>query len=153
MVKSPGKRVWKHLTELKNTGGVYAFIVPVVHFDQRTIHLHAPKSAQIPFTFAVNPLPVNHALGVVYVGRATKLKQRFQFHFAIGGRKYGGQVKHGLKDCGLVQTEEAAVMWMLENAKIVYHDMPEPEQTANRDLVELTLCSKHMPPFNVKSER
>ena len=50
-------------------------------------------------------------------------------------------------------TEAEAVHWMLENAQMVLHDLNGPEQTANRDIVEVTLCARHMPPFNIKSER
>jgi hypothetical protein len=50
-------------------------------------------------------------------------------------------------------TVEGVLRYLREHGRIVYHILPGPENRANRDIIELTLCSKYKPPFNIKSER
>lgn len=148
------KRRWTHVRDLRTEGGVYAFLAPVHFFAApRTIHLHGPGGIQIPFEFTLPGLSARPELGVVYAGKSSNLSQRIQFHFALGDRNYGGQVKHALVDCGIAADEVAAVLLMLAHAHIVFHELPGQDNAANRDVIELTLCAKYMPPFNIKSER
>jgi hypothetical protein len=69
-----------------------------------------------------------------------------------GERKDGGQVKYGLKDCGVEPDIEMALRRLREQAKIVYLVLSGPDECANRDILELSLCARFGPPFNIKSE-
>jgi hypothetical protein len=51
----------------------------------------------------------DNGYGVVYVGRTADLRQRWRGHLTKGKRKDGGQVKHGITDCGLEPDEESAL--------------------------------------------
>jgi predicted GIY-YIG superfamily endonuclease len=103
------------------------------------------------YQFAV---PVfREGFGVVYVGRTTDLRRRWREHLTRGQRKDGGQVKYGLVDCGVRRDTDAALKALRKNARIVYTVLPGPENCANRDVLEMALCARFAPPFNIKSER
>ncbi len=144
---------WGPTGDLSRVGGVYAVMLPARLFTRpRTIHLHGPNKVQIPFEFTVTALPGSQ-LGVVYAGRTTALAERFRGHLLPGKRKDGGQVKFGLMDCGLCHSEDDARSLLHREATIVGLPLPGPKETVNRDLLELTLCARFCPPFNLKSER
>lgn len=150
---------WKSISHLKMVGGLYAFLLPARFFESpRTILLHAPRNKpRISFEFSVKP--VFDGLGVLYVGRTTKLKQRFCAHFRIGKRIASSQVKYGLMDCKCVahrnqkKCQLSAIDFMRTHGRIAYFALTGPEQTANREIIELSLCAQYHPPFNIKSER
>jgi hypothetical protein len=56
-------------------------------------------------------------------------------------------------DCKLIAGQRRALAYLRENGRVVYHVLNGPENCANRDIVELTLCARFKPPFNIKSER
>ncbi len=148
---------WSAVKHLKGAGGVYAILLPTAWFSPtRVLYLHPPNghkgATRIPFEFTVPEL-IGDGYGVVYVGKATKLPQRWNGHLIKGERKRGGQVKHGLIDCGLFADELAAISAVREHAKIAYTVLSGPEQCVNRDVLEMALCGRFGPPFNVKSER
>ena len=147
---------WQIAAELAEVGGVYAILLPAGWFAlPRTIPLHAPHShmgAMIPFEFTVPPL-TEDGYGVVYVGRTSNLLQRWQGHLSRGERKDGGQVKFGLVDCGLYSDPDSALRALRAHARILYVTLPGPANCANRDLLEMSLCARFAPPFNIKSER
>jgi len=90
---------------------------------------------------------------VAYVGRAANLLQRFQWHFSLAQINTGAQVQYGLVKCGACQNRKEAVTFMLNHARIAFHFLHGDERAANRDIIELSLCSRFMSPFNIKSER
>jgi hypothetical protein len=145
---------WRSKKELEYVGGVYAILLPTAWFVvPRILHLHAPQGASpIPFEFTVPDLTTD-GYGVVYVGRTTKLCQRWRGHLTRGERKDGGQVKFGLADCLLHPDETSALRALREHGRIVYTILAGPEQCANRDLLEMSLCARFAPAFNIKSER
>jgi hypothetical protein len=105
-------------------GGVYAFLLPAAPFSRpTTIHLHAPNKTRIPFEFTLAAIPESH-LGVVYVGRTTRLAERFRGHLLPGKRKDGGQVKFGLLDAGVHQNESEALTYLHRYGKIVCYRLP-----------------------------
>jgi len=86
-------------------------------------------------------------LAVVYVGRTTNLKQRFCAHFRIGKRIASAQVKYGLMDCEIVsdkndnKCQSSAISFMRMHGRIAYFVLSGPEETANREIIELSpLC-------------
>jgi hypothetical protein len=147
---------WQAAAEVDEMGGVYAILLPAAWFSRpRTIHLHGPhkqKGEPIPFEFTV-PSLTDGGYGVVYVGRTSNLLQRWQGHLSRGERKDGGQVKFGLVDCGLCSDRDTALRALRTHAQILYVVMPGPANCANRDLLEMSLCARFAPPFNIKSER
>ncbi|MGA3143859.1 MAG: hypothetical protein ABSF10_12685 [Verrucomicrobiota bacterium] len=145
---------WKDLKPLEHTAGVYAILLPMMLFDRElTLPLHAPKGKpKIKFSFKLKPLPGDR-YGVVYVGRSTKFGQRWHAHLSLGERIASAQVKYGLMDCKLIAGQRRALAYLRENGRVVYHVLNGPENCANRDIVELTLCARFKPPFNIKSER
>jgi hypothetical protein len=148
---------WGLMKHLKGVGGVYAILLPTVLFSiPRILHLHAPQHShggkRIPFQFTLPDLS-GEGYGVVYVGRTTNLCQRWRGHLTRGKRKDGGQVKYGLIDCEVEADIDAALRLLRKEAKIIYTVLPGPEECANRDILELSLCARFGPPFNIKSER
>jgi hypothetical protein len=147
---------WKPISHLKGVGGVYAILLPAAWFSlSRTIHLHAPhshKGETIPFEFTVEAI-TDDGFGIVYVGRTSNLFQRWRGHLTSGERKDGGQVKYGLVDCGLERDVEAALQKVRSHSVFIYAELSGPEHCANRDVLEMTLCARFGPPFNIKSER
>jgi hypothetical protein len=148
---------WAPVQHLNNQGGVYAVMLPAVWFSiPRTIPLHAPhshKGEKISFEFTVAPLTPD-GYGVVYVGRTSNLAQRLRGHLSRGERKDGGQVKFGLVDCGLHRDDpDSALRALRTHARIYFVVLSGPENCANRDLLEMSLCARFAPPFNIKSER
>jgi hypothetical protein len=146
---------WGSVSHLKNVGGVYAVLLPVEWFCQVNIlPLHPPhKHADtfIPFEFTLTHL--HDEYGVIYVGRTTDLKRRFTQHLTEGKRKNGGQVKHGLLDCGLHPDSASALRALRQHGRFCYTVLSGPENCANRDVLEMALCGRFGPPFNIKSER
>ena len=58
--RPPGQPRWQWgpTAHLRGVGGVYVILLPVAHFAQpRTINLHGPNHALIPFEFTVPALP------------------------------------------------------------------------------------------------
>ncbi|MFH1497355.1 MAG: hypothetical protein ABII82_05960 [Verrucomicrobiota bacterium] len=148
---------WAPVDTLGNDGGVYAFALPSQWFQEtRTIQLHAPHThtEKIPFEFTVPPVSGLDGLGVVYVGRTTNLKRRIRLHLSRGKPKDGGQVKFGLINCGLFEgNTDTALCAMREKGRVIYTSLPGRDHCANRDILELSLCARLAPPFNIKSER
>jgi GIY-YIG catalytic domain-containing protein len=146
---------WSSATALKQVGGVYAVLLPVAWFDQpRTMPLHAPHThseAFITFEFTLSVLADGY--GVIYVGRTTDLQRRFKQHLSNGKRKDGGQVKFGLLDCAIHADSLDALRALREHGRFCYTELPGPENCANRDVLEMALCARFGPPFNIKSER
>lgn len=148
---------WRTVNHLKEKGGVYAVMLPAAWFSiPRAIALHAPhshKGEKISFEFTVAQA-TGDGFGVVYVGRTTNLAQRWRGHLSRGERKDGGQVKYGLVDCGLHPDDpDSALRALRTHARIYFVVMSGPENCANRDLLEMSLCARFAPPFNIKSER
>ena len=148
---------WRSAKHLKSAGGVYAVLLPTAWFSTpRVLGLHPPNGhhgvAPIQFEFTV-PDHTGDGYGVVYIGRATKFCQRWGGHLTTGARKRGGQVKYGLMDCGLYRDEATALRALREHARIIYTALPGPGQCANRDILEMSLCARFGPAFNIKSER
>ncbi len=149
---------WGSLAHVHQQGGVYVFTLPASLFPKTcVIQLHPPhshKGVKIPFEFTVNPQIGSDGWSVVYVGRTIDLKRRFRGHLLSGGRNDGGQVKYGLIDCGVCSGDEKSALRMLRaNGRIIYTVLTGPDQCANRDLLEMSLCARFAPPFNIKSER
>jgi hypothetical protein len=143
---------WSSTKHCKDVGGVYALLLPTIWFSPaRIMDLHGPNKCAIPFEFTLPDLMDGY--GVVYVGKSSNLCQRWQGHLTPGKRKDGGQVKHGLIDCGLARNEESALRILREHARIIYTELSAPEHCANRDMLEMSLCTRFAPPFNIKSER
>jgi hypothetical protein len=90
---------------------------------------------------------------VIYVGRTSNLAKRLIGHHSIGNRQASGPVKYGLCDCGLCTDQRSAIEFIHEHGRIAWHEVPSPDNAANRDLIELSLIARYMPPFNVKAER
>lgn len=147
---------WQAGADMDGMGGVYAILLPAAWFSPpKTIPLHAPhrhKGKPIPFEFTVLPV-TDDGYGVVYVGRTSNLLQRWKGHLSRGERKDGGQVKFGLVDCSLYADPNAALRALRANARILYVVLPGPANCANRDILEMSLCARLAPPFNIKSER
>ena len=146
---------WSTTKDLDGIGGVYAILLPVVWFSPRRIlHLHAPHTYQgdgIPFEFSL-PDFTGDGYGIVYVGRTSNLRQRWRGHFSRGERKDGGQVKFGMVDCGVAADCDTALRELRQHARIIYTVLEGSEHCANRDILELSLCARFAPPFNIKSE-
>jgi hypothetical protein len=147
---------WSTTKHLDGLGGVYVILLPHHWFSPlRTLHLHAPHKHEgngIPFEFSVTDF-TGDGYGIVYVGRTTNLRQRWRGHFCQGQRKDGGQVKYGMLDCGVAIDCTSALRDLRQHARIIYTVLTGPEQCANRDILELSLCARFAPPFNIKSER
>jgi hypothetical protein len=147
---------WSHSSHLTTVGGVYAVLLPCAWFTPaRTIPLHAPHTHHertIPFEFTLQPLG-DASDGVAYVGRTSNLAQRWRGHLSRGGRKDGGQVKFGLMDSGLHSDIDESLRSLRAHARIIYTVLSGPEHCANRDVLEMSLCARFAPPFNIKSER
>ena len=144
---------WKPIAPLRRVGGVYALLLPQSEFSPaRSIDLHGPKRSRIRFEFTLKSVTPD-GFGVAYCGRTTNLAQRFRGHLSPGKRKDGGQVKYGLMDATICADEHAALTFLRTHGRIVYRILDGPEQTANRDIIELSLCARYCPPFNIKSER
>jgi len=147
---------WQAAADVDEMGGVYAILLPASWFSKlTTIPLHAPHShngEKIPYEFTVEPV-TDDGFGVVYFGRTSNLLQRWRGHLSRGERKDGGQVKFGLVDCGLYDNPDAALHDLRAHARIMYVVLPGPANCANRDVLEMSLCARFAPPFNIKSER
>jgi hypothetical protein len=157
-VKDRGDRMfsdWSSIASLDGVGGVYAVLLPILWFEQPlTLPLHAPhhhRGERILFEFTLPALADGY--GVVYVGRTGNLRQRWQDHLSKGDRKNGGQVKFGLLDCAVHIDAMTALRALREHGRLIYTTLPGPENCANRDVLEMALCARFGPPFNIKSER
>ena len=148
-----GKVRWNNIAHLKGVGGVYAFFLPASYFaSTRTIHLHGPKKSVIPFEFSIYPANREESV-IVYIGRTSNLGQRLAAHLRYGERQASGQVKYGLIDSGVCKDQLSALAFIRQHGRVVFRILDKPEQTANRDIVELCLCARYHPPFNIKAER
>jgi hypothetical protein len=157
-VKDCGDRIvsdWSSTASLEGVGGVYAVLLPVSWFEQPlTLPLHAPhrhRGEPILFEFTLSVLLDGY--GVVYVGRTGNLRQRWRGHLIKGDRNDGGQVKFGLLDCALHTDVLTALRALRQHGRFIYTTLPGPENCANRDVLEMALCARFGPPFNIKSER
>ena len=90
---------------------------------------------------------------MAYVGKATNLTQRLQWHFSAANKSTAARVQYGLIKAVICADRQIAVDFMLKHATIVYRELSADEHTGNRDLLELSLCAKFGSPFNIKSER
>lgn len=154
-ISNSDARNWSPLTLAGSKGGVYAFLFPHKFFAApRTIMLDGPGQRGIPFEFSALPNQLADNDGfVAYVGRAANLLQRFHWHFSLAATNTGAQVQYGLVKCGACQNRKEAVSFMLDHARIAFHILHGDDHAANRDVIELSLCSRFMSPFNIKSER
>jgi GIY-YIG catalytic domain len=146
---------WSSASHLENVGGVYAVLLPVEWFaEMRLLRLHPPhKHSEEFISFEFSLANLHDDYGVIYVGRTTNLKRRFAQHLSEGKRKNGGQVKYGLLDCGLHNDSPTALRALRQHGRFCYTMLPGPENCANRDVLEMALCARFGPPFNIKSER
>jgi hypothetical protein len=146
---------WSAGIALEGVGGVYAVLLPIAWFDQpMTLPLHAShrhRGEKILLEFVVPALWDGY--GVVYVGRTGNLLKRWRGHLTKGERNDGGQVKFGLLDCALHTDHLSALRALREHGRIIYTTISGPENCANRDVLEMALCARFGPPFNIKSER
>jgi hypothetical protein len=147
---------WRSTATLEGIGGVYAVLLPVAWFDEPlTLPLHGShhhRGQRIQFQFSLPTL--RDGYGVVYVGRTGNLRQRWRGHLSKGDRKDGGQVKFGLLDCALHTDPLTALRALRQNGRIIYTTLLSgPENCANRDVLEMALCARFGPPFNIKAER
>jgi len=157
-IKDRAERIfsdWSSTAVLEGIGGVYAVLLPVNWFEQPlTLPLHGPhryRGQPIKYQFT---LPIlEDGYGVVYVGRTGNLRQRWRGHLSKGDRNDGGQVKFGLLDCALHTDALTALRALREHGRFIYTTLPGPENCANRDVLEMGLCARFGPPFNIKSER
>ena len=157
-VKDRGGQIfsnWRSSAKLSAAGGVYAVLLPVSWFERPlTLPLHAShqhRGEPIRYQFTLPALADGY--GVVYIGRTGNLLQRWQGHLSKGDRKDGGQVKFGLLDCALHTDALTALRALREHGRFIYTLLTGPEQCANRDVLEMALCARFGPPFNIKSER
>jgi hypothetical protein len=147
-------RSWKALKHLDERGGNYAFLLPRELFAQeRRITLDGPAGSKITFAFRAGDFEDLGGHVVAYVGKASKLLQRFRYHFVSTEKNTTTQVRFGLTKSKIADGAKEALRLMEEKAVIVYHELHGVEHTANRDLLELSLCARFAPPFNLKSER
>ena len=147
-------RAWGPLGPLRNIGGNYAFLFPAADFQEdQVIALDGPGGRKIPFIFSSSTQPTVDGLLVAYVGKAANLHQRFRWHFGLAKKNTGAQVQYGLVKAGACADRGLAVDRMLRHCVIVYRELSGDENAANRDLLELSLCARFAPPFNIKSER
>lgn len=143
--------------------GVYAFLFPKAEFPTTlTIHLHrgqvTPKGDRhevVEFVFepgSVRDLPAG--LFAAYVGRTTDLRRRLRWHFSVSEQTTAAQVRKGLQDVLNVSRHDT-VEFMRRHATVVFltDGLSGLENTANRDILELTLCARFGTPFNIKAER
>lgn len=148
------KKTWKSLKHLRKVGGNYAFLFPERFFSkEREILLHAPSRRQVPFRYCLKTIFASDEYVAAYVGKASNLAQRIQWHFSLAKRNTGAQVQYGLVNSKICRNRSAAVKFMLEHSIIYYRDLHGDGHVANRDLLELSLCARFAPPFNIKSER
>jgi len=156
------KKKWKALGLQETEGGNYAFLLPERFFlVWRIIPLHGPqrnsRTQKIPFRFRPIPIHCGKLKWVVlYVGKTSKLKQRFQWHFSARDGNGGAQMLHNLSQCnikGIGKSRKRAVQFLLDHGVIVYRILSRPQQAANREMIEVNLWAKYSPPFNIKSER
>lgn len=153
-LRNPSFRKWALLKDIRDQGGNYAFLFPTHFFEsERQIHLDGPAQRKIPFFFSTVTHPPTEGLFVAYVGKASNLYQRFQWHFGLAKKSTVAQVQFGLVKSGVCRDRQHAVNFMLEHATIAFRVLSGDTQAANRDLLELSLCAKLAPPFNIKSER
>ena len=152
--KASNKRSWAILDELKGNGGVYAFLLPQNLFKRaHEISLHGPNKRIIQFGFSVGETQlVGEGQYVSYVGRASNLLTRVQWHFYLHEKSTTSQMRKGLVNCGLCKDGEAAISLILDHATIAWHVLDGDANVANRDIIEVSLWGKFMPPFNIKSE-
>jgi hypothetical protein len=157
-VANRGDRIfsdWSGINHLTKQGGVYAILLPCEWFTpSRIIPLHAPhthETSTIDYEFTLPPLG-DSGYGVAYVGRTSNLAQRWRGHFSRGERKDGGQVKYGLFDCGIHLEIDLALHSLRNHARLIYTVLPGAANCANRDILEMSLCARFAPPFNIKSE-
>lgn len=148
----PRYRSWACINHLDGIGGIYAFLLPADFFTERTIHLHSTRGSRIPFHFTAAPITEDD-FAVVYIGRTANFRNRFEEHHSTGNRLAAAQVKYRLIDCGLCGDQRPAIDFLHQHARIMWHRLTGQENAANRDIIELTLCARYMPPFNVKAER
>lgn len=152
--RDPRARKWAALNHVVKKGGNYVFLFPEANFsEERKIILDGPGGRKIPFHFSSKSHLPHSGLFVAYAGKAANLSQRFQWHFSLAARNTGAQVQYGLVKSGVCEDRQEAVDFMLANATIFYRELSGDENAANRDLLELSLCAKFAPPFNIKSER
>jgi hypothetical protein len=146
---------WSAAAELRGVGGVYVVLLPVAWFARpTTMRLHPPhKHCEdfISFEFTLPTVVDNY--GVIYVGKTTDLSRRIRLHLVDGQRKNGGQVKFGLLDCALYADSKSALRALREHARFCYTILSGPDECVNRDVLEMALCGRFGPPFNIKSER
>src|SRR5260221_2717460 len=147
---------WSSTKDLEGVGGVYTILLPTIWFSpRRTLYLHAPHNYEgngIPFEFDLSDC-TGDGYGIVYVGRTTNLRQRWRGHLSKGERKDGGQVKYGMVDCGFSPDCDLALRDLRQHARIIYTALSGSENCVNRDILEISLCARFAPPFNIKSER
>jgi hypothetical protein len=114
--------------------------------------------SEVSLVFAAsdeNTVRINgERLLVAYVGRSHKLRWRLSRHFGTADKTTVTQVRDGLVRSGVRTSIGAAVEFMRTHATIVYHggELSGDMNTANRDIVEVSLFGRYRSPFNIKAE-
>lgn len=144
---------WKEAEHIPQTGGLYAFSIPLDEFNggTYTIELDGPQQSKIEFWFSANdfpPAPNNHF--VLYVGKTTNLYNRLQLH--LRKTKTATQVLYGMEKIFKTEYEHVKIM-LLQSGLFYYMSLPGDVNCVNRDMIELGLCVKYRSPINIKSER
>lgn len=150
---------WKPLKHLQKKAGNYVFLLPSKHFKKlRTIPLDGPSlkgiKTKILFEFLPETVRIRgQTWAVLYVGKTTKLKQRFQWHLSAAKTNTGGQMQHCLVKCGLATNRDKAIQIILNEALLCYRVLDGGHNAANREMIEVGLWAKFNAPFNIKAER
>jgi hypothetical protein len=149
---------WKPWVHFHAVGGLYGVFIPERYFSQeRVIDLHiSPLRGQhrtVAFAFTPKCFSIEgQDYSLVYVGRTAGLLHRLKMHFRLHRRNVGGQIKHGLLDARICDSLPQASQLVESEAVVVVYVMSGPDNTVNRDICEVTLISRHHPPFNIKAE-
>lgn len=152
--RRPNRLDWRHLSELKGVGGVYVFCMPEEFLAvPRSIILHGPSGSKVEFIFDRETHPSLDGRSIIYVGKASDLYNRFRWHFGTAKDSTASQVRNGLFNSLKLEGVHFAISEMLKFTRVSFLPLPGPENAANRDLLEITMCAKFAPPFNIKSER
>jgi len=154
-IRPHGQRLadWVSLERVRGHGGVYAFLVPKRLLGETLSQALHAKGGNVLLHYRVGSLKaLLDGKVCLYVGRTFDLLTRLQQHLRPSTHRSGAQVQTGLVRSGVCKSRPEAVNWLFDTATIVYREMTGDSEVANRDIVEVSLCGKHRPPFNIKAE-
>jgi len=148
-----GKISWTEHKHLAGVGGVYGFLLARKHIrSPKSIDLPRSKGRAVRFRFAASDFAcLAGDQFVAYVGKSADLLSRFQQHLHKSERGMAIQVQRELVKSRICLS--SPIMFILRQASIVYAILPGDENAPNRDIIEVTLCGRYMPPFNIKAEK